>query len=271
MLTDCVRHTEDHQHEEVEEEEYCGCSCEMEKCFGLKDKVACSAMFHLCFEGEEEEQEEEQEERGAECLERVRECLYQSDHQDHCIQLMSSCLAGEETEPEHLHCSEEVIDCVATNKYNIAACSDLIVACTASSEEARDTTDCYSHIELCYRTTPSYNHQVCSGLSPTCYYQHTETTSTCYSSARSCLLNNFIKNSVCHRHLGTCLDQHQQEYKAAHYTENVCKENIKLCLASSQYSASSCYDDLQLFLAGGECSATNQDHSHQSHLSHQYQ
>ena len=267
MLTDCVRDTEEHEHEE---EEYCGCSCEMEKCFGLKDGVACSAMFDLCFAGKEGgedgyETEGEEEERGEECLERVRDCLYQSDHhQDLCVQLMTSCLAGEEEEESdpYQDCSQAVIACVATNKFNIAACSDLFVACTASSEEATSTRDCYSHIELCYRTTPSYNHQVCSGLAPACY-QHGEissTSSSCHSTARSCLLNNFIKNSDCQRHLGTCLAQQ--------YQGNVCKENIKLCLASSQYSASSCYDDLQLFLTDRECSATNQDHSYHSH---QYQ
>ena len=231
MLTDCVRHTEDHDHEE-EEEQDCDCSCEMEKCFGLKDKDACSAMFAVCFPGEAggEDGYEREEEEG--------------DKEDHC--------------------SHEVIECVATNKYNIAACSNLISACTTSNEEARDTRDCYSHIELCYRTTPSHSHQVCSALTPTCY-RHTDTSSSCYSSARSCLLNSFIKNSVCERQLESCLDQHQQDYIPAHHADNICKENIKLCLASSQYSASSCYDHLQLFLAGGECSAAHQDHAYRSH------
>ena len=266
MLTDCVRETEeghdDHEHEGEEEEENCGCSCQMEKCFGLKDKVACSAMFDVCFAGEDDhegEAEDEAEERGSECVERARECLYQSDHQADCLHLLSSCLAGEE--PEQQDCAREVTECIGTNKYNTVACSDLIKACTVSSEVASDTRDCYSHIELCYRTSPSYNHQVCSGLTPSCY-QHwaSSSSSSCYTTARSCLLNSFINNSICHHNLETCLAR--QDYKPAQYGGNVCKENIKLCLASSQYSAASCYDDLQLFLAGEECSSTNH---------HQYQ
>ena len=264
LLTDCVGETgEGHHHEEEEEEKYCDCSCQMEKCFSHKDKSACSHMFDVCFHSDEEEQSEDHDYHHSEpgpdtCIERVRECLHSSDDQDLCLQLLSSCITAEITSPGHL-CSSQLVKCVTDNKYNTNHCLHLISACTDSADSARATTDCYSHIELCYKTTNSESHDVCTALLPTCY-QHTEETypTSCYTKARACLLNNYISNTDCHHQLKTCLAEeevyeHEHEHEQTYYEENPCKENVKLCLSSSQYSASSCYEELQHYLAGGDC------------------
>ena len=268
MLTDCVGQNGDghlHEGEEghyEEEEEYCTCSCHMDKCFDLRDKTACSDMFDICFHVEEEDDEEDYHyhDEGPEgCIERVRECLYSSDDRDHCLQLMSSCLTGEAHSPEQ-HCSNDVIQCVTDNKYNIAHCYDLITSCSDSTDSAKASTDCYTHIELCYRTSSSQTEHVCTALIPTCY-RHTEQqpSDSCYSKARSCLLNNYISNTVCHQQLSTCLNEEgEYEHEQIYYGKALCKENLKGCLSTSHHSSSSCYDDLQQYLAGGDCHVSHQ-------------
>ena len=132
--------------------------------------------------------------------------------------------------------------------------------------------DCYGHIETCYRSSPSTDHDICSALLPTCYVNTEQETpdGDCYIAARDCLVSDHVDNAVCHQHLRQCL--HEEEEGGGHSDDEECGLYVEECLTDSSLSSSQCYDYLQHYLSGNGCSQDSQkDTEHQYHQDPQYQ
>ena len=237
-LANCVGRDEESEAEDHDQQR-CGCSCQMSRCFDDRDKSACTEMFRLCFEPSHHDG------NGAvdydvPCLDQVRECLHDNTDHDLCIATMATCFDHSGARD----CSVEVTECIAENRYNIAQCYDVITECSHSQEEE----DCYGSLEQCYSSSADTG--VCDALLPTCYTSVEEDRDTdCYTRARTCLLQDITPNSGCHEQLKLCLEKEEH----AEEEQDDCSEYVEECLSSSELSPSLCYRYLREYVSGGQC------------------
>ena len=252
-LANCVGRDEESDAED-HDQQYCGCSCQMSRCFDDRDNSACTIMFDLCFESKHQGDDDQQHVDGSggydvPCLVQVQECVHENTDHDQCIDIMAKCFVHSEAKD----CSVEVTECIAENKYNIAQCYDVITECSHNQEEEVVTRDCYSTLEQCY-SSGSTNHGVCDALLPTCYTSVEEGRLTsCYTEARACLLEDVTTNIGCHDQLKLCLEEEEHAGEEQDYAEDDCADYVQECLSSSELSPSVCYRYLRRYVSGGQC------------------
>ena len=112
-----------------------------------------------------------------------------------------------------------------------------------------------------------------------------ESSDNCYSSARQCLISDYVENEVCHQHLKHCLYEEDEEDVKDNLNDE-CSATIQVilhiidrlififdfqeCLTGSSLTSASCYDYLQHYVNEKVCFQENHQESHQHEEDHQY-
>ena len=254
-LAKCVGRDEEEEEVYHDHDQYCGCTCQLSRCFDDRDKSACTAMFELCFESNDHEEDDGHRHvdggggYAVPCLDQVRECVHDHENHDQCIDIMAQCFV----QTEAVDCSVEVTECITRNKYNIVQCYDVITECSHSQEEEVIVKDCYGTLEQCYSSPGDQG--VCDALLPTCYTSVEETRPGCYTEARACLVGDVTSNIGCHHQLKRCLETEEEGHGYHADAEGDCSDYAEACLSSSELSPSLCHRRLRQFVSGGQCHA----------------